>query len=286
MNNKSSINEWDDGYEPPNDELCVDLPTPYEMVEKDEYMMFLGEDAKEFIKATIGSDSDLARRVKIVVFDPPYYDPEDYELVNQRSRLKDKRISFNKQYTRIMKPEHREEILSRIRLYLEKAGNDDYFILHHHTRKERIPVLDRGLACEHVWIKPINVTIAGNIDRNNGEYIIVEGNRIAKKIRGRTLNKYITDVAPLMINDPSPRMVRACAKPPELYKLLFNHLGVSEGDVILDPFAGWGGSIRAGLAMQAYVLACDIDTDLIVTWEKHVQDAKQSRLDYYFLEEV
>ncbi len=66
------------------------------------------------------------------------------------------------------------------------------------------------------------------------------------------------------------KLVRACAKPIELYKNLYRHL---DSKIILDPFAGWGGSIFAAIELDLQIYACDIDSSL--DWAHSQQQSLQ-----------
>ena len=205
----------------------------------------IGTDAMDFIKDI---PDQFWKKIDTVVWDPPYYDddnPEHLEKVNQRSKLKDKKVQWDKQQTRIMNKLHRQNILECIQSKLTK----DSHILYFHTQE----IIIYPLACIHVWVKPINGTMAGNNDRNNGEYVYIMGKKIEGKIKGRILNKYI-NAKFNGLNVP-----RACAKPIFLYKELFRHLA---SKFILDPFAGYGGSITAARSMNIPIFACDIDDTL------------------------
>lgn len=200
-----------------------------------------------------------------VVYDPPWYnddDSADIEKVNQRSRLQDKKVNWNQQYTRIMNRKEREEIFGIIKDNI----NEDCRIWHFHSTRDRLPKLD-NICCEHIWLKPINITIAGNNDRNNGEIILVEGNRLKGKLKGRILNKYIVNCPPLMhIHNGVSKIVRACSKPTMLFKELYRHF---DSRHILDPFAGYGGSILSALEMEIAIDAVDSDLSLKNTWSSY-----------------
>lgn len=221
----------------------------------------VGTDAMDFVKDI---PDQYWKKIDTVVWDPPYYDddnPEHLEKVNGRTKLKStdpkkggyQRTEFNysdSPDTRLMNKLHRQNILE----YIQSKLNEDSHILYFHTQE----VIIYPLACKHIWVKTIRDTMAGNNDRNNGEYVYIMGKKIEGKIKGRILNKYINAKFPTI-------MPRSCAKPLFLYKELYRHL---DSKFILDPFAGYGNSIHAARKMNIPIFACDIDDSLI--WDKQV----------------
>lgn len=227
------------------------------------YLLETGVDALEYLQRL---PDEVWGRVDTVVFDPPYFDPKDVERVNHRSKLQDGRIGFREQHTRIMSPKHRTDILSYIRSHIPSTAR----IMHFHTVRSRIQI--SNVCCEHVWVKPINIAIAGSNERNNGEHIVIEGEPIKGRIPGRILSRYLPFDAP-MCHAPSRTGVytwtiaRGCAKPYDLYREFFRHL---DSQCVVDPFAGYGMSIKAALHRRAEIYACDMDTKL--DWRHMVQD--------------
>lgn len=219
--------------------------------------------AKWFLKKL---SSERWQTVDTVIDDPPWYnddDSDDIEKVNMRSRFKDPKVNWQKQYTRIMKREDRDEINSIIKNNI----GENTRIIHHHSTRGKLPILD-SLCCEHVWIKPINITLSGNCDRNNGEILLIEGSKIKGKVKGRVLDKYIYNCPPQMrIHNGVSKLVRACSKPHKLYSELYRHLNSKH---ILDPFAGYGTTISAALEMGIKIDACDMDVaDLQNQWKNY-----------------
>lgn len=218
------------------------------------------------------------RSIDTVVWDPPYYDkgnPAHEEIVNKRSKLKSPKIHWGGQTsieTRIMDKKERENILKIIRenLYYYTFNPDNNpRIMHFHSKEKELPNLDDGdnVACHHVWIKPIEITIAGNCDRDNGEHILVEGESLKGKRKGQILNKYISDCYPEMKNvSGTNQIVRGCAKPEKLFSELYRHFNSKH---ILDPFAGYGRSISAALSRGIKIDACDIDLTLKSQWNHY-----------------
>lgn len=204
------------------------------------------------------------RVIDTVIWDSPYFDSDnknDMERVNQRSRMNgSSKIIWNDSNTRLMNSKEREAIIS----YIRRRINDSCYIAHFHTDPSRV-VMEKEKACEHIWVKPIHYCIAGNADRNNGESIIIEGTKIKGKPKGQILNKYINAVFSRekhlddFIPDGHHHIPRACAKPFRIYSEIYRHL---DSKVILDPFAGYGMSIKAGLSRGAVVYACDLDPTL------------------------
>lgn len=205
--------------------------------------------------------------IDTIIWDPPYLDsdnPLDVEQVNKRSKLRDARFRKPKIHwgetfaeTRLMDPAERMEIY----LIIKKMANARF--VHFHSREERLPSVGRE-CCRHVWVKPIEITIAGNNDRNNGEYILIEGPKLKGKKKGQVLNKFIVNCPPEMKNIKGvQQIVRACAKPEKLYTEIYRHLDAKH---VLDPFAGWGRSISAALTRSMKVDAVDSDLNLANQW--------------------
>ncbi len=215
------------------------------------------------------------RSIDTVVWDPPYYDkgnPVHEEIVNKRSKLKSPKIHWGGNTTietRIMDKQEREEILDIIRenLYYRNFNPDSNIrIMHLHSKEKNLPKL-LGVACHHVWIKPIEITIAGNCDRDNGEHILVEGQPLKGKLKGQILNKYIYNCYPEMKNvTGTNQIVRGCAKPEKLFSELYRHFNSKH---VLDPFAGYGRSISAALSRDIKIDACDIDLSLERQWNHY-----------------
>lgn len=206
-----------------------------------------GIDAMDYLMSIPES---IWKQIDTVIFDPPYYNESDLEKVNQRSKLKDDKVNWDKQYTRIMNSDHRNKILQ----FIKSKKSDKARIVYFHTVKDRVKI--QNLACEHIWVKPIGITLAGNNDRNNGEHILIEGERVKGKIKGRVLNKYINAKFDGFIP-------RACAKPTKIFSELYRHL---DSKFILDPFAGYGNSIKSAVEMNLNIFACDIDSSLENRW--------------------
>ena len=172
------------------------------------------------------------------------------------------KIYWTKQYTRIMNPNKRQDILNYIRSNITAESH----IIHFHTVREKIYLFPDKIACEHVWVKPIKGVVAGNNERNNGEFLVVEGPKIEGKLKGRIINKYINDGF-YNINPP-----RACAKPVFLFNEMFRHL---KPEIIIDPFAGYGSSIQAGFKLGMDVYACDLDDTLKWNFVKNNKYSKK-----------
>ncbi len=211
----------------------------------------------------ISLPDEIWTTIKVVVWDPPYYDSDNdahLEKVNGRTKLKDATAQWKQPETRLMDPAQRQQILEYIRLKIP----EDAYVIYFHTDREEIATYS-DIACEHVWVKPIHYCIAGNADRNNGEHIVIEGPSIKGKPRGRILNKYINArfskyaSKDNFVPDERHHLPRACAKPYDLYYRLFKHLDASS---VLDPFAGFGMSIKAAIHLGAAVYACDLDPTL------------------------
>lgn len=203
--------------------------------------------------------------IDTIVLDPPYYDldnPEHVEIINGRTKLKNKKIHWGGTLapeTRLMLSADRKEILRIIK----ERKKEDARILYFHSKFDYLPKVPE-LCCIHTWIKPINITIAGNCERNNGEYILIEGPLLKGKIKGQILNKYIANCQPEMKSIRGMNeLVRSCAKPGKLFDELYRHLNSRH---ILDPFAGFGRSISAALLRGIMVDACDIDLTLKSQW--------------------
>lgn len=208
----------------------------------------LGINALDYVK---NIPDKIFKKIDTVVWDPPYYDDdnkEDLEKVNTRSKLrgKDNTVFMKNNSARIMDADLRSEILEFIR---SKGVNH---IIHFHTKEDYKYSIPK-IACEHVWVKPIIISIAGNADRNNGEFIFIEGDKIEGRPKGQILSKYINAGFNKKF---SPR---SCAKPLELYTELFRHV---KSRFILDPFAGYGNSIGAARKFGISVYACDTDNKL------------------------
>ncbi len=205
--------------------------------------------------------------IDTIIWDPPYLDednPLDIEQVNQRSKLKSPKIHWGNTpaETRLMDPRLRLSIFALIQ---EKRKKDSRMI-HFHSREDRLPLV-KNECCRHVWVKPINIVIAGNNDRNNGEHMLIEGPKSKGKKKGQVLNKFIVNSPPEMKNIKGvQQIVRACAKPEKLYTELYRHLGTKH---VLDPFAGWGRSISSALVSDIMVDACDIDLNLERQWSTY-----------------
>lgn len=206
--------------------------------------------------------------IDTIVWDSPYYDldnPEHVEIVNSRTKLKNKRINWgghSAPQTRLMLSRERKEILRIIK----ERKNDDARILHFHSKFDYLPKVPE-LCCIHTWIKPINITIAGNCERNNGEYILIEGTPLKGKIKGQILNKYIVNCKPEMKSIRGMNeLVRSCSKPIELFHELYRHL---DSRHVLDPFAGYGRSILAALERDIAIDAIDIDMSLKKVWASY-----------------
>lgn len=206
--------------------------------------------------------------IDLIILDPPYYnkgDKNDEEIVNKRSKLKSPKIHWGGNTpieTRIMDPKERKEIINIIRDNI----SENVRIAHFHSKQEKLPIILEW-CCTHVWIKPIEITIAGNCDRDNGEHILVEGNRLKGKLKGQILNKYIYNCSPEMKNvTGTNQIVRGCAKPEKLFTELYRHFNSKH---ILDPFAGYGRSISAALSMGLKIDACDIDLTLKSQWNHY-----------------
>lgn len=205
-----------------------------------------GIDAMEFVKSI---PDEIWKIIDLAIWDPAYYDddnPKHIEKINRRGKFKGKRDG-NGTETRLMNRKHREKILEYIR-----SKTNDIHILHFHTEEIDID----PLACIHVWVKPIINCSAGNCDRNNGEYIFVEGKKVEGKLKGRVLNKYINAGFKSIVP-------RSCAKPTFLYSELYRHL---DSKFVLDVFAGYGNSIVAADNLGISIYACDIDSKL--NWDK------------------
>lgn len=219
------------------------------MIEHRKLLLKAGVDALDFLKTV---DRRLLKKVDTVVWDPPYLDSgneKDVERVNARSKLKDRRVNLARQYTRLMSRTHRDTVYGFIRTHCPRAR-----FIHFHSIESRLP--DDAI-CTHVWVKPTNISMAGNSDRNNGEYIAVTGPPIRGLLSGRILNKFIAVDAEYKPNARGgPTIVRACAKPRKLYSELFRHL---DSKIVLDVFAGHGASISAAVERGAQMIACDID---------------------------
>lgn len=222
--------------------------------------------AKHFVK-NLPKERWLS--IDTVVWDPPYYNlenPADMEIVNKRSKLKSPKIHWGGQTpieTRVMSEFERFEISAFIR---SRLNFDIVRIIYFHSKKERLPTVENE-CCSHVWVKPIEITIAGNCDRNNGEHILIEGEPLKGKLKGQILNKYIYNCHPEMKNiKGTNQIVRGCAKPEKLFSELYRHFNSKH---ILDPFAGYGRSISAALSMGIKIDACDIDLTLKRQWNHY-----------------
>lgn len=216
-------------------------------------MIKFGIDGYDFVKSI---PDEVWPIIDTVVWDPPYFDAgnkEDEERVNGRTKMKkDACVPWNNPAVRLMDPVLRKKIFD----YIKSRIKPDTYIIHFHSQEERLQHLD-NIACKHAWVKPINITIAGNADRNNGEHIYVQGTKIKGKPKGQILNKYITLPGPMRkAKNGSTKLARSAAKPKELLSELFRHL---KSTCILDPFAGYGASIAAAYGRGAQIFACDLD---------------------------
>lgn len=212
-------------------------------------------DALDFVTAI---PDDIWKLIEFMVWDPPYFnsdDPDDMERVNGRTKLKSgDKAQFLNPSLRLMDSNLRDNIYRYIIDKIPKAR-----VAHFQSDRNRISLNPKNIGCEHVWVKPISITMAGNCDRNNGEHIVIEGPRLKGKIKGQILNKYITADAEYKTHKGINRIVRGCAKPTKLFKELYRHFDVK---FVLDPFAGWGSSIMAALEMGINIYACDLDSTL------------------------
>lgn len=235
----------------------------------------LGIDALESLKQI---PEEIWARIDFINWDPPYYDSDNddhKEIVNERSKLKTKPlkikgnyevVTWDKPHTRLMNGQHRADILTYIRKHKSPIAR----IAHFASKKELLTtsMYGVGIACEHVWVKTIEGTMAGNNDRNNGEYIVIEGRPLKGKIKGQILNKYIPLPFEWKTTRKTTRIVRACAKPEKLYSELYRHF---DAKYVLDVFAGWGRSISAAIHKNIGIWASDMDRDLGDQWDYYEQ---------------
>ena len=210
-------------------------------------------DALEFVKSI---PDEIWFLITDVIADDPYFDsdnPEHYERFNGRTARYQKGKLFMKNAdTRLMDSKHRAKIYDHIKSKISSHTRMIYF----HSDLSMLPKLETDY-CDHVWVKKIKDASAGNNDRKNGEFIRIS-HRPQGMIVGRILNQFIFLPAP---NNKNGHLVRSCAKPIKLFKEFYRHL---DSTFILDPFAGWGGSIFAAREMGISIYANDIDSS--VNW--------------------
>tara|TARA_Y100000004_G_scaffold163292_1_gene192538 strand:+ start:511 stop:1191 length:681 start_codon:yes stop_codon:yes gene_type:complete len=206
----------------------------------------IGVDAQTFVDSLEGGWDT-------VIFDPPYFNLEDKAY--QKRISGGKRVRLHDEHTRIMDKYDRERILISI---LEKA-HPDVNVIYFHSKIDKMPDKNKWYLpyrCDHVWVKPIMNSLTGSQERHNAEYMRIFSRVKPKSHKhGGVLNTFINAYPPTKRGN----VARACAKPSILFSQLYKHLGSKH---ILDPFAGYGMSLNAGIQLGLKVDGCDIDETL------------------------
>lgn len=215
----------------------------------------------------------------LIIMDPPYHDPDDEmatEALNKRSgkfvsKIDSNRIEAFHETTihRFMPRWERERILALIRTKAKPKAHFVYF----HTDLHQLPydwILGEkeGVACTHGWTKPGKMgVLSGSACPKNIEWIQIVP-KIKGRPKGRIMDQFIDMQPPSRTKTLGREIIiaRACAKPFELYLEIFRH---TRAKYILDPFAGYGMSIKAADHLGLKIDACDIDGT--VNWNFEAQ---------------
>jgi len=219
----------------------------------------IGVDAQTFIDSLEGGWDT-------VIWDPPYFNLDNRTY---NKKLNKNRVRWHEDYTRIMDKYKRERILLSI---LEKA-DENVNIIYFHAKRELLPAKNNfylPFRCDHVWVKPILISVTGSQERHNGEYIRIFSKVKPKSIKyGGIVNTYLNIYPPVI----KGQLARSCAKPMTLFTQLYKHLN---SKYILDPFAGYAMGLNAGIQLGLRVDGCDLDDKL--QW--HFRKEQKTLEDY------
>ncbi len=204
-----------------------------------------GIDAMEFIKKI--PDKEW-KKIDTIVWDPPYFDSDNkdhIEKFNKRANRFTRDITIN---AVLMNPIHRKNIKE----YIENKINATWIKFHS---------VDNSYNDKYkmVWYKK-KPSISGAVIYPNHEFIWIS---TFKKLN-RCILPYVLDYPITMgKNQYGGNGYRTAQKPLLLFEQLFKKL---DSKVILDPFAGYGNSIRAADKLGLEIWACDLDKKL--SWDK------------------
>jgi len=199
----------------------------------------IGVDALDFVKSI---PEKILRKIDTIPWDPPYWDPNGKDRGARLNRHKKLDKHDNRFF---MDPKIKE----KIRTYIEERTNAVWIVFSSDPLK--------GYDYEHIWFKgdSFGSMSAGRQTRND-EYVYIKTN-------GKKLN--ILPGLPRVLHFPvgfGVHMPRRCYKPAGLYNRLYKHIN---SEFILDPFAGYGMSIKAAYDLGLTIYACDIDET--VEWD-------------------
>ncbi len=204
-------------------------------------------DALEFVNNSVGGWDTI-------IMDSPYINPGDkrYDGKEKTYSGLGKRLHEGKN-SLIMDPVKRMLILDVIKSKMA----ENYQIIYFH--------IDRmDLDYNYVWYKN-SYSISNNESFNNHEFVSIETN--CKLPWMQYILDYPTDSGSFKVPNAyiwktTPRLA---AKPLNLFKRLYKHC---KSKYILDPFAGYGMSIKAALDLGLRIDACDIDPTVNYNFER------------------
>lgn len=187
-------------------------------------MIEKGIDALEFVNKLEGGWDTI-------IFDPPYYNKNNFNWNNWKNKNKKGDLFNEKIY--VMSNDYRKNIEEVI---LSKCDNPVFIKFHTDIRKLN---QDNKILIWYKSDRPITNLIG------NCEFIEF---RTHKRLFWKT-----------RIFEHKYGKNRACEKPIKLFDFLYDIIG---SKYILDPFAGYGNSIRSALNNNLKIDACDIDDSL------------------------